>query len=81
MVVDYLVRKNIYQRFDFNVFLLFSFRVRLEDEAEELSKMAEPNDERLMDIYERLDELDAATAQPKAARILFGLGMCRLKSS
>ena len=27
-----------------------------------------------MDIYERLDELDAATAETKAARILHGLG-------
>lgn len=49
-------------------------RVCLEEEAEELSKNADPNSERLMDIYERLDELDASTAQPKAARILHGLG-------
>ena len=27
-----------------------------------------------MDIYERLDELDATTAETKAARILHGLG-------
>ena len=30
--------------------------------------------ERLLDVYERLDELDAATAETKAARILHGLG-------
>ena len=30
--------------------------------------------ERLQDIYERLDELDAATAETKAARLLHGLG-------
>ncbi len=30
--------------------------------------------ERLMDVYEQLEDLDAATAEPKAARILFGLG-------
>ena len=27
-----------------------------------------------MDVYERLDELDASTAETKAARILHGLG-------
>ena len=31
--------------------------------------------ERLQDIYERLDELDAATAETKAARLLHGLGI------
>ena len=36
--------------------------------------MNEPNNDRLMDIYERLDELDASTAESKAARILHGLG-------
>lgn len=30
--------------------------------------------ERLQDIYERLDELDASTAETKAARLLHGLG-------
>ena len=30
--------------------------------------------ERLQDIYERLEELDASTAETKAARILHGLG-------
>jgi ATP-binding cassette subfamily F protein 2 len=49
-------------------------RMRLEEEAEELSKMNEPNSDRLMDIYERLEELDASTAETKAARILHGLG-------
>ena len=28
----------------------------------------------LMDIYDRLDEMDAATAESRAANILFGLG-------
>ena len=49
-------------------------RVRLEKEAEELSKAGDEESERLMDVYERLDELDAATAETKAARILHGLG-------
>ena len=49
-------------------------RVRLEREAEELSHGGEAESDRLMDVYERLEELDASTAEPKAARILFGLG-------
>ena len=49
-------------------------RIRLEAEAEELSKGGDTDSERLMDIYERLEELDATTAETKAARILFGLG-------
>ena len=51
-----------------------ALRLRLEKEAEELTKAGETDSERLMDIYERLDELDAATAETKAARILHGLG-------
>lgn len=49
-------------------------RIRLEDEAEELSKTTDSNNDRLLDIYERLEELDAITAETKAARILYGLG-------
>ena len=49
-------------------------RSRLEKEAEELTKSGDTESERLMDIYERLDELDAATAETKAARLLHGLG-------
>ena len=49
-------------------------RVRLEKEAEELSKAGDTESERLMDVYERLEELDASTAETKAARILHGLG-------
>ena len=51
-----------------------SARIRLEAEAEELSRSGDTDSERLMDIYERLEELDATTAETKAARILFGLG-------
>ncbi|XP_003383128.1 PREDICTED: ATP-binding cassette sub-family F member 2 [Amphimedon queenslandica] len=50
-------------------------RIRLEEEADELSKRdSDTYSERLMDIYERLDELDASTAETKASRILHGLG-------
>merc|ERR1719209_1132408 len=51
-------------------------KVRLEKEAEQLA--ARPEDdmahERLMDIYERLDELDSAKAETTASRLLHGLG-------
>lgn len=50
-------------------------RVMLEAEAEELS--TDPSDEavdRLADIYERLEEMEAATAAKRAATILDGLG-------
>ena len=43
-------------------------------EAEELTKAGDTESDRLMDIYERLEELDAATAETKAGRILHGLG-------
>lgn len=33
--------------------------------------------ERLMDIYDHLEELDAATAEARAARILHGLGFSK----
>ncbi|CAI8033121.1 ATP-binding cassette sub-family F member 2 [Geodia barretti] len=50
-------------------------RLRLETEAETLMKLSgDMESERLQDIYERLDELDAATAETKAARLLHGLG-------
>lgn len=50
-------------------------RVRLESEAEQLMKASgDMESERLQDIYERLDELDAANAETKAARLLHGLG-------
>jgi len=50
-------------------------RIRLEAQAEEL--MANTDDEsqeQLMDVYDRLDELGADTAEAKAAYILHGLG-------
>ena len=50
------------------------YRIRLEKEAEELSKAGDSESERLMDVYERLEELDSSTAETKAARILHGLG-------
>lgn len=50
-------------------------RVRLEALAEELaSQMDQESQDQLMNVYERLDELDAATAEAKAANILRGLG-------
>ena len=47
-----------------------AYRARL---AEGLTKAGDTESERMMDIYERLEELDAATAETKAARILHGL--------
>ncbi len=47
-------------------------------EADELTRSGDTESERLMDIYDRLEELDAATAETKAARILHGLGGCGL---
>jgi len=53
-------------------------RVKLEKLAEELGANADQeSQDHLMDIYERLDELDAATAEAKAAGILRGLGFDR----
>jgi ATP-binding cassette subfamily F protein 2 len=52
-----------------------SERIRLEAEAEELVASEEgANSERLMSVYERLDELDVDTATKRAGEILFGLG-------
>ncbi|RUS76774.1 hypothetical protein EGW08_015451 [Elysia chlorotica] len=53
-------------------------RHRLELEAEELAHNQDPAaHERLMDVYERLEDLDASKAQVKAAYILHGLGFTR----
>jgi len=53
-------------------------RKRLEDEAEELAHNQDPEaHERLMDIYERLDHLDASKAEVQAAYLLHGLGFTR----
>lgn len=52
-------------------------RVRLEHEAEVLAAMGSDSDEahdRLMEVYERLEELDVSTAEVRAAEILHGLG-------
>ncbi|XP_078572038.1 ATP-binding cassette sub-family F member 2-like [Branchiostoma floridae x Branchiostoma japonicum] len=50
-------------------------RVRLETEMEHLhGKADEESAERLLDIYERLEELDADKAEMRAAAILHGLG-------
>lgn len=49
-------------------------RIKLEEELEQLIEGGDSESERLQDIYERLDELDASTAETKAARILHGLG-------
>ncbi|KHN87879.1 ATP-binding cassette sub-family F member 2 [Toxocara canis] len=53
-------------------------RKALEKQAEELASC--PDDEaheKLMDIYDRLEEMDADKAEVKAAEILFGLGFTR----
>lgn len=53
-------------------------RIRLEKEAEDLASMnSEEATERLTDVYERLDELDADKALQKAGRILHGLGFTK----
>lgn len=50
-------------------------RVRLEAQAEELAAYQDDaSQEQLMDIYERLDELEADKATAKASFILKGLG-------
>jgi len=50
-------------------------RIRLEAEAEDLAlNEDEMSQERLQDIYERLDAMEAATAEKKAGLILSGLG-------
>lgn len=50
-------------------------RVRLEKLAEELVACEEEDaQEQLMDVYERLDDMSADTAEARAAHILHGLG-------
>lgn len=49
-------------------------RMKLEKEAEALAAEDGGGGEALDRIYERLDALDAATAEKRAAEILFGLG-------
>ncbi|XP_034255272.1 ATP-binding cassette sub-family F member 2 [Thrips palmi] len=53
-------------------------RVRLERQAEQLvANEDDDSQEQLMDIYERLDEMSADTAQARAAHLLHGLGFTR----
>uniref|UniRef100_A0AC35TP63 ATP-binding cassette sub-family F member 2 n=1 Tax=Rhabditophanes sp. KR3021 TaxID=114890 RepID=A0AC35TP63_9BILA len=53
-------------------------RVNLEKMAEELaSNESDEAQATLMDIYERLDEMDSSMAEVKAANILHGLGFSR----
>ncbi|KAJ7384105.1 ATP-binding cassette sub- F member 2 [Desmophyllum pertusum] len=49
-------------------------RTRLEAEAAELTKLGDAGSERLLDVFERLDDLDADKAETRAAEILNGLG-------
>uniref|UniRef100_A0A915B3G1 ABC transporter domain-containing protein n=1 Tax=Parascaris univalens TaxID=6257 RepID=A0A915B3G1_PARUN len=53
-------------------------RKALEKQAEELASCADDEShEKLMDIYDRLEDMDADKAEVKAAEILFGLGFTR----
>ncbi|XP_061356927.1 ABC transporter F family member 1-like [Gastrolobium bilobum] len=49
-------------------------RLRLEKEAEALAAQDDGGGEALERIYERLEAMDASTAEKRAAEILFGLG-------
>ncbi|CAK9158542.1 unnamed protein product [Ilex paraguariensis] len=49
-------------------------RLRLEKEAEALAGQEDGGGETLEGIYERLEALDASTAEKRAAEILYGLG-------
>ncbi|KRY38716.1 ATP-binding cassette sub-family F member 2, partial [Trichinella spiralis] len=50
-------------------------RIRLEKEAEELAHSDDvESHDKLMDIYDRLDDISADTAETRAAEILHGLG-------
>ncbi|KAL8167382.1 hypothetical protein V2J09_008881 [Rumex salicifolius] len=49
-------------------------RLKLEKEAEMLSAQDDGGGEALERIYERLDAMDASTAEKRAAEILYGLG-------
>jgi len=53
-------------------------RLSLEHEAEELAHMDDQEAiDKLMDVYERLEELGAETAETRAAAILHGLGFTK----
>nr|CAB3465859.1 unnamed protein product [Digitaria exilis] len=52
-------------------------RVKLEKEAEILAAQDDGGGEALDRVYERLDAMDAATAEKRAAEILFGLGFTK----
>lgn len=53
-------------------------RIRLERLAEELATQEDDeSQEQLMDVYERLDDISADTAEVRAAAILHGLGFTR----
>ncbi|KAK0416839.1 hypothetical protein QR680_012713 [Steinernema hermaphroditum] len=53
-------------------------RKALEAQAEELATMDDDeSQEKLMDVYDRLDEMDADMAEVKAAELLYGLGFTR----
>ncbi|CAO4371653.1 hypothetical protein L5515_005389 [Caenorhabditis briggsae] len=55
-----------------------SVRKELEHLAEQLAGQPdEESQEKLMDVYERLDEMDAELAEKKAAEILHGLGFTK----
>ncbi|KAK7261313.1 hypothetical protein RIF29_27622 [Crotalaria pallida] len=49
-------------------------RLKLEQEAEALAAQDDGGGEALDQVYERLEAMDAATAEKRAAEILFGLG-------
>ncbi|PIN03553.1 putative transporter (ABC superfamily) [Handroanthus impetiginosus] len=49
-------------------------RLRLEKEAEALAGQEDGGGEQLERIYERLEAMDASTAEKRAAEILYGLG-------
>ncbi|KAE8722788.1 ATP-binding cassette sub-family F member 2 [Hibiscus syriacus] len=53
-------------------------RLKLEKEAELLAAQDDGGGEQLERIYERLDALDASTAEKRAAEILYGLGFNKM---
>ncbi len=53
-------------------------RLKLEKEAEVLSAQDDGGGDALDRIYERLEAMDAATAEKRAAEILFGLGFNKI---
>ncbi|CAA2973336.1 ABC transporter F family member 1-like [Olea europaea subsp. europaea] len=52
-------------------------RLRLEKEAEALAGQDDGGGEQLERIYERLEAIDASTAEKRAAEILYGLGFTK----